>query len=87
MRVSGNSMINAGIHANDLLIINRAIEVTHNKIVIAVIDGEFTVKRVKKIGAQLFLAPENNDYKSVPITSEMDVSIWGVVTYVIHQLS
>jgi DNA polymerase V len=54
--------------------------------VIGVVNGEFTVKRIRKKGLQLFLEPENANYQPIEITAEMDFSIWGVVTYVIHKV-
>lgn len=84
IRVSGDSMINAGIFSGDLLIVDRAIEPTNNKIVIAVVDGEFTVKRIKKTNGKLYLIPENPSFKPMEITPELNCEIWGVVTNVIH---
>jgi DNA polymerase V len=84
VRVTGNSMINAGIRENDVLIVDRSCEPRHNKIVIAVVDGELTVKRLLKRNNKVILAPENEQYPALEITSE-DLSIWGVVTYIIHK--
>lgn len=84
IRVEGDSMINAGIHSGDLLIVDRAVEVRHGRIVVAQINGEFTVKRIEHVGAHTYLVPENKTYKSLRITSEMAFDVWGVVTYVIH---
>lgn len=85
VRVEGDSMINAGIRSGDILIVDRAAEVKNNSIVIAQLDGEFTVKRIRKEGASLFLIPESPDYMPIKITDEMDFQLWGVVTFVIHQ--
>lgn len=84
IRVEGDSMINAGIHSGDILIVDRALEVRHGRIVVAQINGEFTVKRIEYVGAQVYLVPENKNYKSQRITPEMSFDVWGVVTYVIH---
>ncbi len=86
VRVSGTSMIKAGIHHNDILVVDRALEASNNKVVLALIDGEFTVKRIQKLGAKIFLNPENPHFKPLEITSEMDFEVWGVVTNVIHSL-
>lgn len=86
VRVAGNSMINAGIHNGDILVVDRALEPADNKIIIAVINGEFTVKRVRKARYGLYLMPENDDFKTIQVTEEMDFQIWGVVTHVIHSL-
>lgn len=84
LKVEGESMIDAGIHSGDILIVDRALEPKNNKIVIAALNGELTVKRIKKEKNKLFLIPENNKYEPIEISEEMDFSIWGIVTYVIH---
>ncbi|MGB0935458.1 MAG: LexA family protein [Alphaproteobacteria bacterium] len=86
VRVSGDSMIGAGIHPDDLLIVDRSISPTPGRIVIAVINGELTVKRLFRDSGKLCLMPENPDYPAIEITEEMDFMIWGVVTNVIHSL-
>jgi DNA polymerase V len=86
IRVKGDSMENAGIKTNDILIVDRAVPVTHNKIVIARISGELTVKRICMIQEKIFLMPDNEHYQPMEITGEMDFEVWGVVTYVIHQV-
>ncbi len=84
VRVQGDSMINAGIRSGDILIVDRSVESTNNKIVIALIDGEFTVKRLKKNGKNIWLMPENPRYRPMAMTPDMEFEIWGVVTYIIH---
>ncbi len=86
VRVSGDSMINAGIHANDLLIVDAAIEPKHDNVVIAVVDGEVTVKRLRSKRGELSLIPENPNYHPLTITEEMNFRVLGVVTNVIHAL-
>lgn len=86
VRVKGISMINAGINTNDILIVDRALSPTHNKIVIARIDGELTVKRLKMDKDSIVLEAENDDFKPIVITPAMDFEVWGVVTCVIHQV-
>ena len=86
VKVKGDSMIDAGIHSGDILIVDRAIDPGNKKVVIAVIDGELTLKRIRMMKGKLFLVPENNKYKPVEITEEMDFNVWGVVTNVIHKL-
>lgn len=83
VQVTGESMIDAGIKENDLLVVDRNIEATHNKIVIAVINNEFTVKRLKVIHNEVFLEPENSNYSRIKL--EEGSYIWGVVTSVIQQ--
>ena len=84
VRVNGDSMLGAGIVNGDLLIVDRSLEVTNNCIVVAHVDGEFTVKRIKKIKKKIFLQAENNNYKPIEITKEMDFELFGVVAHAIH---
>ena len=84
VRASGNSMIRAGIRSGDLLIVDRSVEPYHNAIIIAVLEGEFTVKRLEKRGSQIVLQPENPSYQPIFITDDSEFSVWGVVTHVIH---
>jgi len=86
IRVEGYSMINAGIHPDDLLIVDRALEAANNKIVIAIVDGELTVKRLSIIDDVYWLVPDNSSYSPICITENVDFIIWGVATYVIHKL-
>jgi len=85
VRVMGDSMQNAGICSGDVLIVDRSLEVLENAIVIAVVNGEFTVKRLLKKEGRIFLAPENPSYPILEIAPESDFQVWGVVTYVIHK--
>ena len=86
VRVEGDSMTEAGINSGDLLVVDRALETVNNCIVVAIINGEFTVKRISKNRGKIFLQPENPSYKALEITPEMDFKIWGRVSYVIHKL-
>ncbi len=86
VKVNGNSMINAGINNGDILIVDRSLEPADGKVVIGVINGEFTVKRIRKSGKKLFLEPENDLFKSIEITEDTDFKTWGVVVYAIHKL-
>ena len=86
VRVSGDSMIDAGIHPGDILIVDRSLEPADKKVVIAVIDGELTVKRIRIKKGRIYLMPENEKYKPIEIEKEMNFDIWGVVTNVIHPL-
>jgi DNA polymerase V len=87
VRVDGDSMIGAGIHKGDILIVDRALEPANGKIVIAVINGEFTVKRIRLAQGKVFLEPENPQYSTVEIQPNWDFQVWGIVTYVIHKCS
>ena len=84
VRVAGYSMVDAGIQPNDILIVDRSLDAKHGKIVIAVIDGEVTVKRLSTFGGKVILKAENSEYKDIPVFGALH--IWGVVTSVIHRV-
>ena len=86
LRVQGDSMLGAGIHNGDLLVVDRALEPVDGKIVIAVLDGELTVKRLERRAGQIRLMPENPAVTPIVVNNEQDLVIWGVVTNVIHGL-
>lgn len=79
LRVEGESMKDAGILPNDILVVDRSLKAVHNKIVIAALDGELTVKRLFHRGGLIKLLPENAAYPAIEIESESDLIIWGVV--------
>jgi DNA polymerase V len=85
VRVKGTSMINALINEGDVLVVDRSLEAFDRAIVVAILDGEFTVKRLRKTHDALYLLPENPEYKPIQITDESDFQVWGVVTYIIHK--
>jgi DNA polymerase V len=78
-------MKDIGILPGDILIVDRSLEAKDGKIIIGMINGEFTVKRIIRLGKKIFLQPENAKYKPVEITEGMDFEIWGVVSYSIHK--
>ena len=84
--VSGDSMIGAGIHNGDLLIVDKSIPAVHKKIVVAVVDGELVVKRLLYANQKVFLAAENPNYAQIEVTEEQEFAVWGVVTKVIHEV-
>ena len=86
VRVEGDSMINAGIYENDILVVDRSIKPTDGKIVIAVVNGELTVKRLSDTPGRLCLLPENDRYSPIEITEAVELCIWGVVRHVLHSL-
>lgn len=86
LRVAGSSMINAGIHHGDILVVDRSLEPIHGKVVIASVNGELTVKRLSRTGKKLLLVAENEAFAPIEITEDVDLRIWGVVTNVIHAL-
>jgi len=79
LRVEGESMKDAGILPNDILIVDRSLKAVHNKIIIAAIDGELTVKRLFHRGGLVKLLPENPAYPEIELESEAELKIWGVV--------
>ena len=85
IRVSGNSMQDEGIDDGDLLVVDRSKTPKNNDVIIGVLNGEFTVKKIQKTKTKLFMVAANKKYKKIQITEEMDFSVWGVVTYVIHK--
>ncbi len=86
VRVVGDSMIDAGIHPGDILIVDRSLEPADKKVVIAVIEGELTVKRIRLKKGSVRLVPENEKYEPLKIEDGMNFEIWGIVTNVIHPL-
>jgi DNA polymerase V len=85
-RVSGQSMIGAGLDDNDLLVIDRSLEPTNNKIAVCFLDGEFTVKRLRVDKDDVWLQPENPNYPIIKITADNNFLIWGIVTNVIKKV-
>ncbi|MEN8775872.1 MAG: translesion error-prone DNA polymerase V autoproteolytic subunit [Polaribacter sp.] len=85
-KVKGQSMINAGLEDNDLLVIDRSLQPENNKIAVCYLDGEFTVKRLRVEKNEVWLQPENPDYPIINITEENDFLIWGIVTNVIKKV-
>jgi DNA polymerase V len=86
VRASGESMINAGIFPKDILVVDRSLKAENGKVVIAVVDGELTVKRYVKKGKNILLKPENDSFDPIVINDDSEAYIWGVVTNVIHNL-
>jgi len=86
VRVEGTSMENAGIFDGDVLVVDRSIEASDGKIILGALNGEFTVKRISMQKGRLFLVPENQQFKPIEVTEEMDFKIWGVVTFALHKL-
>jgi DNA polymerase V len=84
VRVQGDSMTGAGIHNGDLLIVDRALEPKSGAVVVAVINDELTVKRLKIEGERIWLMPENPLYHALEIREGMDLIIWGVVVHAVR---
>jgi DNA polymerase V len=86
MRVNGNSMINAGIFDDDIVIVDKSIKPQNGKIVIAVLDGELLIRRYERTMNKLRLIPETNKLSPIEIGEFSDCKIWGVVTCVIRMV-
>ena len=79
-------MIGAGIDDGDILVIDRSIEPTDNKIAVCFIDGDFTIKRIKIEEDCVYLQPENPKFQPIKVTEDNDLIIWGIVTYVVKKV-
>lgn len=84
VRVSGDSMRGAGIHHSDILIVDRSLDAEEGSVVIAVVDGDMVVKRLRRLGGRVQLVAENPNYPPIELSEGQDCTVWGVVTYVIH---
>ncbi|WP_033957321.1 LexA family protein [Psychroserpens jangbogonensis] len=85
-KVSGQSMIGAGLDDGDLLVVDKSISPQHKQIAVCFIDGEFTVKRLKVTPEGVYLQPENPVYDPILVTENNDFQIWGIVTHVIKRM-
>ena len=86
VRAIGDSMIGAGIHCGDLLVVDRSLEARDKSVVIAAVNGELTVKRIRIRNKKITLVPENESYSAREIGGNVEFEVWGVVTSVIHEL-
>ena len=86
VRVKGNSMRDCGISDGDLVVVDRALDPGDKSIVVAFLNGEFTIKRVRLKKGELYLVPENTEYEPIKVTEEMDFQVWGVVTHAIKEI-
>ena len=86
LRVSGNSMTGEGIYNDDLLIVDRSLEATPGKIVIAILDGNFTIKKLTYSNGISYLEASHPDYPTIDLRNYGDVQIWGVAIFSIHNL-
>ena len=84
VRAQGDSMIDAGIHSGDVLVVDRSLNARHGDIVIACIHGEMTVKTLE-LKPNVLLRPKNKAYKAIAITEESELEIFGVVSGVVRK--
>ena len=88
VRVSGDSMINVGIYNNDIMVVDKSLTPKNQSIVVASLNGELVVKKfLKDKQGKCYLKSENENYPKIILDSKMETTIWGVATYVIHNLS
>lgn len=85
VKVEGESMCDANIHSGDILVVDRSLEASNGQIIVAIINGEFTVKRMRITQEGILLVPENPSYPVLKVHPESDFQVWGVVTYVVHK--
>jgi DNA polymerase V len=85
VRVEGSSMIDARIQRGDILVVDKSLEAKDGSVIIAILNGDFTVKRLVIEDKRIFLKPENKEYSPIEITADTNFEIWGVVTYIIHK--
>lgn len=86
VRVAGDSMRDAGIDDGDLLAVDKSLEAEDGTIAVCLLDGEFTLKRVRIERGRVLLVPANARYRPIEVSPEEDFAVWGVVTYVIKKL-
>ena len=88
VRVSGDSMINVGIYNNDIMVVDKSLTPKNQSIVVASLNGELVIKKfLKDKQGKCYLKSENENYPKIILDSKMETTIWGVATYVIHNLS
>ena len=85
VRVSGDSMTGAGIYPEDILIVDRSLQAKSKDVIVAWLDGDFTLKRLVYEQGRCWLRPENPQFTAIEVIAENDFRVWGVVTHVIHQ--
>lgn len=85
LRVEGDSMTGARIAPGDIVVVDKSLEARSGDIVVAAVDGDFTLKRLKKQGAGAWLVAEHPGYPPIALHEATDASLWGVVTYVVHK--
>lgn len=85
LKVKGQSMRNVGIFDNSIIVVDTSIKPANNLIAVCLIDGEFTLKRISKIGSTVYLLPENSDFKPIEVKEGSNLEIWGIVMWVLNQ--
>ncbi|WP_010136315.1 LexA family protein [Ochrovirga pacifica] len=85
-RVDGDSMVDAGMANGDLLVVDRSLEPQDGKVAVCMLDGEFTVKRLRVTNEGVYLVPENSTFKEIKVEEDQELVIWGIVTYVVKSV-
>ncbi len=86
VRAQGHSMIGAGIYEADVLVVDRSLTAVTGDVVVAVVDGDFTMKRLGTVDGQVALLPENPEMQPIVFAEGQELFIWGVVTWNLHRL-
>jgi DNA polymerase V len=86
LRVKGDSMVGAGIHPGDLIVVDRSIDPQDGHVVVAEVNGELTVKRLRQVDGMPELHPENPAYPVIRFQEGQELRIWGVVTSTVHSV-
>ncbi|MCK5845617.1 MAG: translesion error-prone DNA polymerase V autoproteolytic subunit [Victivallales bacterium] len=86
VRVSGDSMTGAGVFPGDLMVVDRSLRAVDGSVVVALLEGEFTLKRLRLSGDLVELLPENEAYPVIKVEKQSDFQIWGVATHCVHSL-
>ena len=84
-RVNGSSMQDAGVDDGDILVVDKSLEYQPDALAVCCLDGDFTLKRIKKIDGQLYLVPANDEYLPIAVHEEAEFSVWGIVTYILKK--
>ena len=85
LRVEGDSMSGAGIASGDIVVVDKSLEPRSGDVVVAAVDGDFTLKRLRRDGQRAWLVAEHPAYSPIPLHEAGDAQIWGVVTFWIHK--
>lgn len=85
-KIRGDSMQGVGMEEGDIVVIDKSLEPTDNKIAVCFLDGEFTIKRIRILQSKLYLVAENEKYAPIEVTADNDFVIWGIVTNIIKKL-
>jgi DNA polymerase V len=86
VKIEGDSMIEAGIYSGDMAVVDRSLEPKHNDIVLAVVDGDITIKRLIRTKNKVSLCAENSSFAPIEFSHEQELTIWGVVVHTIRNL-